>query len=128
MLSGVRACAMLCCALSVGPTHAADPHVQRQLQLRDQQQLELRLRMQQQSERAASPSLPGPLSGRQRSLEIEQQQALQQSHNQALRQRIPADAAAEPDGEAGRRTSQRDSTEIDRLSTQRRREVKSINP
>ncbi len=95
------------CSAAFLITHATDTtgadDVQRQLQLRELQQLELRLKMQQQLDRAAHPPRTPGADLRQRQVERDQQQRLQQLQDQDVRRTIPpappgaAEARAKPE-------------------------------
>jgi hypothetical protein len=107
-------CVLALCAQPVG---AADD-VQRQIQQREQQQMELRLKMQQQVDRAAQPPQSSSAALRQRQLERDQQQRLQQSHDRDMRGTV---APAQQQGDIEqRRAGQAGAEQLNRFGTERR--------
>ena len=103
---------------------ASADDVQRQIQQRENQQMELQLRMQQQMDRASQPPQSPAAGLRQRQLERDQQQRLQQSHDREMRGTIaPAPEGAPQQGEIERRrASQAAGDQLNRFGMERKTE------
>jgi hypothetical protein len=113
---------VVACGVLVTGAAAADD-VQRQLQQRELQQLELRLKMQQQLDRAAQPHQTPGAELRQRQVERDQQQRLQQLQDQEARRAIAPAPAGAGDGQGAieqRRAAQAGAEHLNRFGAERR--------